>query len=137
LSNFSYTPFELTNAGKFASVEAYWYWLYGAGEGVRQLYGFQAKRYGKEMLRKQYKSENALFEIKGFRDCIKAAFKAKVEQTPNLAGMLMASDLPFAHYYVFNGKVKKIKQHNWQIEFWEELRTKLKQQKGLFKNDVG
>jgi hypothetical protein len=126
LSNFAYAPFTLGNAGTFASVEAYWYWLLTGSEQVRSLFGFSAKQVGKRIL-----SQKGFTEInsglQGFKDCIRNAFTQKLAENPDIEKLLLVSELPLTHYYVFNGK-KKEAGYEWQVKFWENLRSKLKGQ---------
>ena len=140
LSNFAFAPFTLPEEGRFASIECYWYWLLlqsldkslysvavkRAEEELRPLSGFGAKKLGRELLPKGFLYAPEL-QLE-FRNKIKNAFCAKLNYHPEIKELLRESILPFAHYYVFNGKVINSSSHNWQVVFWEKMRTKLKNQ---------
>jgi hypothetical protein len=148
LSNFAFTPIVLKE-GLFNSVESYWYFaqleLWCEDDSrptteelmdLRQRSGFFAKKYGKELCGKYFKGGAITIEQeKQFHSKILEALIAKAKQTPNLEGMIVASELPFTHYLVFGSVVKQLPQHNWQVKFWEELRRKLKQQNKFFSFD--
>jgi hypothetical protein len=48
LSNFSFSPFTHPEDGKFNSIEGYWYWLGCKQEKLRKVWGYAAKRLGRE-----------------------------------------------------------------------------------------
>ncbi len=122
MSNFAFTPFELPLEGRFASVEAYWYWLQTKDDRLRGLSGFLAKSAGKKLLTLV---DDETF-IEGFNKKIKNAICAKINYNPEIGKMLVKSELPFTHYYVFGNK-KKEAGFKWLVEFWEGLREELKQ----------
>lgn len=125
LSNFAHTPFEVTGDGAFASVEAYWYWIQctdvQARERLRHLYGYRAKQEGRRLRVPDYGRVHDL----EFRRSIARAIRAKVSQTPGLAGLLAASDLPFAHYYIFGETVVTPANNGWIMDTIAYYRTKL------------
>lgn len=122
LSNFAHTPV-LTEDGPFESLEGYWYWLGSTkdkdAELLRELHGWKAKQYGREIGAKDWLEESE------FRLKIEKAMKAKIEQHPRIAEMLGYSTLPFTHYYVYGGKVVNVKESKWILEIWELLRQEL------------
>ena len=126
LSNFAHTPFTVPVHGTFASVEAYWYWLQcgdtAARERLRLLHGFAAKKAGRELRVPDYARVNDL----EFRRCIARAIREKIWQTPKLAGMLAASDLPFTHYYVYGEKVVRPANNEWIMDAIAHYRVKLR-----------
>lgn len=135
LSNFAYTPFELTIYGKFASVEAYWYWLLlydggahpqGETKKLRTLHGFAAKKFGKSLISKYLKDTQFTDHSEVFKRKIKVALKAKLDCNPDIKKQLIESTLPLTHYYVFNGKVKEA-GYEWQVEWWEQTRRQLQE----------
>ena len=131
LSNFAHTPFWLQGAGRFESVEGYWFWLHTGNELLREMHGFQAKKYGSMLTRSQLPSDD--FEV--FKDSIKKAFIAKLDQNQNVLDLFLESELPFTHYYVYGEKVVIPKQHQWQVDFWESYRKELKE--GLYGTTSG
>jgi hypothetical protein len=126
LSNFAHTPFDLPEHGPFASVEGYWYWLQcepaSRRERLRALHGFAAKKAGRT-LRIQDRRRTDDLE---FRRAIARALREKTRQTPGLAGMLGASTLPLAHYYVFQGSVVTPAGNEWILEALDFFRGKLR-----------
>lgn len=124
LSNFSYYPIKISD-GTFNSLEGYWYWLLSdkgiKAEPLRKLYGWQAKEYGRKIKIRDwpYKSESEKFQIK-----FKEAMEAKLIQHPELISMLIEVNLPFKHYYVYDGKIINVNRCEWMLEHWENLRKK-------------
>jgi hypothetical protein len=53
--------------------------------------------------------------------------EAKVEQHSWIAEMMRQNDLPYDHYYVFNGKPKDA-GFKWVVRKWEQIAKALKQQ---------
>lgn len=128
LSNFAYSPF-FCEDGKFNSIEGYWYWLrahevsFEKREKLRDLSGYAAKKYGRELGCKDWpRDEQELFRRK-----IKAAFDKKLESNPEISKMLIESELPFVHYYLYGGeKVVYDGRSDWLMEYIEEVRKELK-----------
>jgi hypothetical protein len=124
LSNFAHTPIE-TDYGTFASIEAYWFWLRSdvsqkeERKRLRTLHGFDAKDLGSKLI------ISPTYNEEKFIKRIKEAFALKIEQHSHIFKMLKESELPFKHYYVYNGFVV-IPGHQWQVEEWEELRESIK-----------
>lgn len=137
LSNFAHTPFKFPVDGKFASIEAYWYWeglrisciydvLPEELEKLRGLYGWPAKKYGKELMFKYVKRRAWTLEQESeFKGKIKQAFRVKLKHNPEIQEKLIESTLPFTHYYVFGEATKDAPAHHWQVEFWERMRERL------------
>ena len=48
LTNFAYSP-TMTSDGMFNSIEGYWQWHSNNDDTFRKLYGYQAKKYAKEI----------------------------------------------------------------------------------------
>lgn len=120
LSNFAWSPFKLAGLGEFASVEGFWYWLKCKDDRLRKVWGFEAKRLGREIIGSDGAKENPEFKA-----LIKRALVEKVRAHPEIEAMLKESSLPFAHYYVFNGR-EVAAGFEWIVEAWEEIRRKLK-----------
>lgn len=117
LTNFAHTPFEHPEDGKFESVEGYWYWLSCKNDDLRHVYGFQAKKLGRELGGKDW------VEGTGFQYKIKLAILAKFNANPDAFIDLIDSELPFKHYYVFGGKVIEPKEGQWLLDFFESMRS--------------
>lgn len=121
LTNFAETPFKHPKLGYFVSVEGFWYYIKtGMVENeLRRLYGNSAKFLGNKLPVVQMDETE-------FRTLIKEAIRAKITQTPVLYRFFVQSTLPFAHYYVFSGKVVHQPKHQWQMDYLEELRKELR-----------
>jgi len=140
LSNFAHTPFELPQSGKFASIEAYWYWCIldiscspnsfptkDEINKLRNLHGFAAKKVGKSLLFKYLSGGAWLPEQEAiFKQSIKNAFCAKLNYNKQIIDLLRDSRLPFTHYYQYGEKVIEPKAHKWQVDFWENIRNQIK-----------
>src|SRR5882724_14111 len=67
LSNFAHSPVKLKD-GNFASLEGYWYWLLSnkdaKAEILRKLYGWEAKKAGRELKIPDYPDYNTSLEFK-------------------------------------------------------------------------
>lgn len=121
LSNFAHTPIEIPELGRFESLEGLWYYLLTENEELRKLYGFKAKQLGKGLSRVPRINQSDDL----FRSQIKKAMRIKVNTYPEIKSMLKSSDLPFTHYYVFNG-IKKDAGFSWIVQEWELIRKELK-----------
>lgn len=127
-SNFSYTPFELNGYGKFASMEAFWFYI-GTGskhEELRPLYGNRAKMLGKTF-EKVFNPD--------FLTIIEQGIRAKVEQTPSLKKMIEENNLPWKHYYFYGdlNRCKVVKEGNG---FLESVYTKISRELGKSYNVI-
>jgi hypothetical protein len=120
LSNFQYCPINTYFHGKFNSIEGFWYYLgtdHPDKEKLRNLYGFQAKKIGKEM------KKVSKVHCDNFEDRIREALQVKIGAMPNhLEELFYCSDLPLEHYYNYSGKIIDVKDCKWILEFLEELR---------------
>lgn len=119
-SNFAFSPFECED-GKFDSIEGYWYWLTinpsnPRRDELRKLYGFEAKRIGRELRGKDWNSDEE------FKKKICNAIKIKFESNLKMFELLKAINLPLTHYYVFYGVVKTVNNGEWILNFLNELR---------------
>ena len=122
LSNFTYSPFEHPEDGSFLSIEGYWYWLGCKNEELRHLYGFMAKKVGRENGSPDYMDDTE------FKRKIKTAILIKIKNS-NFLNIFIESSLPFAHYYNYKGKVVVPKEGLWVIEYIENLRSFLGENK--------
>lgn len=101
LTNFAHAPFTLPQEGRFASVEAYWYWLsapVGVREQLRDLHGWQAKKLGRKLRGKDF-PRRPDFEHK-----IRRAIRAKLQQHPERLDELARCTLPLTHYMVYGAE---------------------------------
>lgn len=113
LTNFAHTPID-TEDGPFESIEGYWYWLGNHDERLRVLHGWQAKDYGRKLV-KEHKLDHVLFEHK-----IKKAIALKIDANPIMRSLLVANKLPLAHYYVYGNPVNPVVRdagYKWILEF--------------------
>lgn len=123
LSHFAHTPFIHPYFGPFASMEGFWYYLKAEkkDERLRQLYGPEAKFYGKKL--------PSIF-VKYFEELIVDANFHKVIQNNEITTLMLQSNLPFEHYYLTNKngfeKQVKIEGFEWLVDGFEEIRRHLK-----------
>lgn len=128
LSNFAKFPIETVD-GKFMSVEGYWYFLsidekVPEREQLRSVYGFEAKRLGKEILQKTNNGRNSRFD-ENFEQKILKAIWYKFKRNTHLLKPEYYN-LPFEHYYNYNGKVVNVKnKYLWMVEGIEKMRDAL------------
>jgi len=115
LTNFAHTPFILGDVS-FESVEGWWYWRNVKAVEFLKLYGFAAKKLGKELM---------AGGLPPTREELKAVYMAKLEGNPKLKAMLLESVLPFDHYYDYDGKIQQTKWR-WTGQLWNEIRDELK-----------
>lgn len=114
LSNFAHTPFDCS-AGHFESVEGYWYWILTGDDRLREMIGFQAKKFGREL---------PLIRNEVTEQDLEIAYRAKLNQTPGLKEMLLNNNLPLVHYYVQDGRVIYQKEFFWTASLWSKLMSK-------------
>ena len=121
LTNFSEGWIETEN-GWFNSVEAYWYWLTTLNDNLRPLYGFNAKKLGKE--------SDKLIEVPKeiFREKIKKAIDFKLKQKSKEVSQI---NLPLKHYYEYGGKRVYKKEYDW---ITEHIELRIKQLKEYYEN---
>ncbi len=117
LSNFYSSSFKIPFLGWFSSVEGFWYWCITKDDKLRDLNGFEAKKYGKTLPSVGKSPDKRLLKI---------AYKAKLNWNYVLKESLKKSTLPFTHYYTYGGKVVCPKEFLWTGELWNEIREELK-----------
>lgn len=117
LSNFTYFPFECED-GKFASIEGYWYWLRTGNDELRDKAGFEAKKTGEAA-----ETFHMCPSSDGFKDKICKAITIKLDRYKKA---ILATNLPFEHYYVYGNKVVDA-GYKWILSHIENYRTKNKQ----------
>lgn len=123
LSNFAWSPIT-TLDGKFNSIEGYWYWLNSDStqkDRLRSLFGFQAKRVGRALRAPDWNNEDT-FRLKIF-----SAMISKLVHQPDLRDLILQNNLPYTHYYVYNGKVYEPEEGKWILDGWTYLTKFLKE----------
>lgn len=120
LSNFARTPFFHPEYGYFASMEGFYYWASTGKmhDELKPLYGYLAKKKGKEFPVVKYRK---------FQEDVTRAAKLKVIQNPEILELLSRNDLPFYHYYVYGGThvVDRTEQSRWLINAIEQASDNL------------
>jgi len=121
LSNFYHYKIN-TKDGEFNSVEGYWYWLgikeCNEKEVLRNLYGYDAKKIGNNLKTHFNNRHDNEFENK-----ILNAIWIKVKNHKHLF-LCKAGQLPFEHYYNFNGKIVNVKKkYLWMIKGIDTMRN--------------
>lgn len=120
LSFFAHRPFVHPALGSFQSLEGYYHYI-ATGcqhENFRFLYGQAAKQTGKMF---------AKVNQDNFHARIHEGVVAMLTAHVDLRIALAASQLPFAHYYVYNDgwSVTMPEQHHWVVELYESIRYNL------------
>lgn len=117
LSNLANYGFLHEDHGWFNCLEGYWYWLTTGckHEQFKQMNGFEAKQIGSKMER---------VEMPDFQERFKEGMRLRLEQNAEIRDALLASALPFEHYYVYGQDVvRDVKdRHQWQLDFYDAYR---------------
>lgn len=116
LSNFTKVELVL-DEGVFQSIEGYWYYLSTKDERFKNLYGWEAKKLGKEL-----KSRTGKIPEQEFKDKIKKALDVKLRLNHIQLGN---SYLPFCHYYDYKGNKVDV-GYEWIVEHIERRRRDCK-----------
>jgi hypothetical protein len=129
LSNFAHTSFTYEGYGKFASVEAFWYYyLTGCKhEHLKNLHGWKAKQEGRKCSQDRIDKCGLTEE---HREVIKEAIRCKLRQNRRIVRMMKESSLPFTHYYEYGGKRVCPTEYDWIIDEISRLRQLIKRSKG-------
>ena len=115
LSNFAHTPFT-TKDGTFQSVESWWYWFKTKNDVYKNLVGFKAKQF--------YRANNSEANLSNPSiEELREIYLAKLEQHPEIKEMLLANNLPFAHYYVMSGKKINANEYLWTVQLWQDIKN--------------
>lgn len=117
LSNF-YPCYVETDHGIFNSVEGYWYWLGCRDDYLRELSGYEAKKFGSEQPIKNKLPEDQ------FQEHIKRAITKKIIHNNRIRKPFVLSILPFKHYYVYGDKVVDA-GYKWIVKHISDLRDKM------------
>lgn len=116
LSNFFHSPFEYKNS-QFESVEGFWYFTTTGKEIFKYLSGWQAKSEGKTCHK---------INDEPSKSVLKEVYYAKLKYNEKIKSLLLDSNLPFEHYYVYGDKVVEASNYLWTAKLWEEIREELK-----------
>jgi hypothetical protein len=118
LSNLSDCNIEHPYFGHFRTLEGLWYYMKTgfADDSFRIIKGLRARELGKKMPSKLYPLFNKMFKL---------GMLEKLDRNPTLQKQLKENDLPLAHYYVYSDRVQPLTHHQWQLDFWQLLRTAL------------
>lgn len=118
LSNFQECNIEHPYYGRFRTLEGLWHFLKtGCSENLfRVLNGHDARKRGKELPTVHYTLFTKMFKL---------GMLEKLAKNTHLQRELIANTLPLVHYYNFGGGIVVPERHEWQIEFWQNLRETL------------
>ncbi len=119
LSNFAYSPIKLKDDGNFKSIEGYWYWLITNDDNLRNLWGFEAKRYARSIGAEDWIEDPKL------KKKVLIAIREKIIQNKIYLDMIK-SDLPFVHFYEYKGRVIPVPKADWIMDYLEKFRQDLK-----------
>lgn len=124
LSNMARDPF-ICKDGKFASIEAYWYWLSTGAEELRPLWGWDAKKLGRE-LREIY-----CVDVVDFEHRICEAVKIKIANNPKLLEAFQKNNEQFTHTGIYHGGEVDMSTN---CEFWLDMLNGLVKAKRMNRN---
>lgn len=118
LSNLSECNIEHPYFGHFRTLEGLWYYMKTnfLDDEFRILKGMKAREKGKVMPSKHYPLFNKMFKL---------GMLEKLDRNPTLQEQLKSNDLPLAHYYVYGDRIHTLNHHQWQLDYWQLLRTAL------------
>lgn len=133
LSHFAHSPFTHPFYGAFQSMEGFWQYA-STGfqhEFLRDEIGLDAKRRGRE-LKDQETEEDDNWYVE-FTEDVLAGNYLKIIQDPSLAQMMIESELPFTHYYLFIDpnpakppQIRIPRESDWLCKGFEKIREALK-----------
>lgn len=121
LSNFAHASIN-TEDGYFQSIEGYWYWLGTDNpkrEGLRILYGYPAKKLGRELRAKDWQ------ETQEFKNKILKAIRIKITKNPEMRDLLINNTFPLTHYYVYEDKIMNVPAAQWILDGIEEIKKEI------------
>lgn len=118
LSNLSDCNIEHPYFGHFRNLEGLWFYMKTGfvDDSFRILKGMHAREHGKKMPSKNYPLFNKMFRL---------GMLEKLERNPALQKQLCENELPLAHYYVYGDRVQYLRHHQWQLDYWQLLRSSL------------
>ena len=131
LSNFYRFPIA-TQDGNFMSVEGYWWWLKiescADKERLRELSGYEAAKFGKELL-----GPHLRVTVDDFEHRIAKAIWYKMRRHRDLF-LPEYDELPIVHYYVYGDKIiDKTKDFESMMTTVNRLRDALIEDKSLWR----
>lgn len=142
LTNFHRSYFEHPKYGKFASVEAFWYFrlLLEHGihsEEIKMTFGFSAKELGRKLLPVKDDDSDCSFSVE-FKEDICEAVRCKLRQNKDILKELTYSTLPLVHYYFYgkdetNVKIVTVPQYDWIIDEISRVRKVMREHLNLDK----
>lgn len=106
--------------GYFKNIECLIFFLGSFNDSIRYMSGYIAKTKGNKLDRNIRLPEDI------FKKNIIEAMNYKVQNNETLKSLLIQSDLPLTHYYVYNGKIINVDNWEWQVQEWEKIRIELK-----------
>lgn len=126
LSNFYRSPVGIKGYGYFQSLEGFWYYLSTGckNEKLREVWGAEAKKLGREMTRVEMETEE-------FQDIFKRALCSKIMGNSDILNAFIDSSAPFVHYYwygkdISNPHVVLCPQVDWMMDYLNDLRRRMK-----------
>jgi hypothetical protein len=107
--------------GDFASIEGLIFYLGSFNEKLRDVSGANAKALGNIVDRNIRLPEDV------FRRFVVEAMEHKVDANGHLRHLLETCDLPFTHYYVYGNKKVEVQGWDWQVQEWDKIRKRLRE----------
>lgn len=124
LSNFYHSPFKYLGI-EWTSVEALWYYLRTGDSSVASLFGYTAKKVGRQIMQAAPDSIREVDE--DFKETLLEGIRCKLRQNKRILRNLVNSDLPLEHYYCYgkdgNCKVYDLPEYKWIVDEIIRIRT--------------
>ena len=121
LAHFAFSPFLHPYYGPFNSMEGFWHFIRAEepDHRLRTFSGHRAKLLGKTL--KTHRVEN-------FRELVNEANYHRIAQSEKLRALIVDSNLPFDHYYLFGPGQKLVRPmgFEWLVDGFENIRKMLK-----------
>lgn len=126
LTNMSEVGFDHPVAGYFRSMEGFWYYYFTRSQHneFKVMNPWECKKAGKLMRDDRIDKEgiSSLDKV-----IILQAIGYKIKQSMKIIGLMIDSELPFAHYYCYGDRVIMLPQYDWMTEEFERIRKILKE----------
>lgn len=119
LSNWSKGEFH-TLHGDFKSIEGLIYYMGSFDPKLRDLYGYEAKKYG-QSVDKGHRSNTMVFRTV-VQHAMMEKWLAMEEDMKNTLCYGRYTELPLVHYYEYGGNRITVPEWDWQIKLWEKFR---------------
>lgn len=131
LTHFGAMPFIHPIYGPFKTMEGFWHYI--KCEEADDLF----RTHSASRAKSHAKLKNTVFR-ENFIGIINEANFYKIEQTPGLKDLMVASTLPFAYYYLFGPEQIQVfpKQAEWLCQGFEEIRRLMKAGKEITKQPM-